>query len=180
MHGLDVATASTNTAGITITRDLDNTNNANTGSNVVTNIQSLAADEVVAPKLSGSISVATAEGASDAIDRIDAAMVTLNEQRANLGAVSNRLDHTITNLSNVNVNLQASRSRIEDADFAVSDKQSDQVSDFVAGCYSDAGTSKCFQAICPKLAARLSETSSNKRKAPSLGGLLFCSIFFFS
>ena len=40
------------------------------------------------------------------------------EQRAELGSVSNRLDHTITNLSNVNVNLQASRSRIEDADFA--------------------------------------------------------------
>lgn len=116
--GLAVATASTNTAGITITRDLDNTHNANTGSNVVTNIQSLAADEVVEPKMAGSISVATAAGASDAIDRIDAAMVTLQEQRATLGSVSNRLDHTITNLSNVNVNLQASRSRIEDADFA--------------------------------------------------------------
>ena len=114
--GLSVATASTSTAGITITRDLDGT--ATTGSTVVTNIQSLAADEVVAPKLAGSISVATAEGASDAIDRIDAAMVTLQEQRATLGSVSNRLDHTITNLSNVNVNLQASRSRIEDADFA--------------------------------------------------------------
>ena len=86
---------------------------------MVTNIQSLAADEVVEPKLSGSISVATAAEASDAIDRIDAALVTLNEQRANLGAVSNRLDHTVTNLSNVNVNLQASRSRIEDADFAI-------------------------------------------------------------
>ena len=97
---------------------MDNTHNANTGSNVVTNIQSLAADEVVAPKMAGSISVATAEGASDAIDRIDAALVKLQEQRAELGSVSNRLDHTITNLSNVNVNLQASRSRIEDADFA--------------------------------------------------------------
>ena len=119
INGLKVVTDSTNTAGITITRDLDNTNNANTGSNVVTNIQSLAADEVGDPTFSGSISVATADGASDAIDRIDAALVTLNEQRANLGAVSNRLDHTVTNLSNVNVNLQASRSRIEDADFAI-------------------------------------------------------------
>ncbi len=119
IDGLAVAVASTNTAGITITRDLDNTNNATTGSNVVTNIQSLAADEVGDPTFSGSITVATADGASDAIDRIDAALVTLNEQRANLGAVSNRLDHTVTNLSNVNVNLQASRSRIEDADFAI-------------------------------------------------------------
>ncbi len=117
IEGLSVAAASTNTAGITITRALTGT--ATTGSTVVTNIQSLAADEVVEPKLSGSISVATAAEASDAIDRIDAALVTLNEQRANLGAVSNRLDHTVTNLSNVNVNLQASRSRIEDADFAI-------------------------------------------------------------
>ena len=119
IDGLAVATASTNTAGITITRDLDNTNNATTGSNVVTNIQSLAADEVGDPTFSGAITVATADGAADAINRIDAALVTLNEQRANLGAVSNRLDHTVTNLSNVNVNLQASRSRIEDADFAI-------------------------------------------------------------
>jgi flagellin len=35
-----------------------------------------------------------------------------------LGAESNRLDHTIDNLTNVETNLQGSRSRIEDADFA--------------------------------------------------------------
>ncbi len=117
IEGLTVATAATTQAGVDITRDL--TLAATTGSTVVTNITSLAADEVGDPTFSGSISVATADGAADAIDRIDAALVTLNEQRANLGAVSNRLDHTVTNLSNVNVNLQASRSRIEDADFAI-------------------------------------------------------------
>ena len=115
--GLTVVTAATTQAGVDITRDL--TGAATTGSTVVTNITSLAADEVGDPTFSGSISVATAEGAADAINRIDAALVTINEQRANLGAVSNRLDHTVTNLSNVNVNLQASRSRIEDADFAI-------------------------------------------------------------
>ena len=117
IEGLTVVTAATTQAGVDITRSL--TGAATTGSTVVTNITSLAADEVGDPTFSGSISVATAEGAADAIDRIDAALVTLNEQRANLGAVSNRLDHTVTNLSNVNVNLQASRSRIEDADFAI-------------------------------------------------------------
>ena len=115
--GLSVtATSSGKTAQIDVTRAL--TGKATVGSTVVTNIESLAADEVEGATFSGGISVTTAELASNAIDRIDAALVTLQEQRANLGSVSNRLDHTITNLSNVNVNLQASRSRIEDADFA--------------------------------------------------------------
>ena len=85
----------------------------------MTNIASLASDEAAEATFTGGISVETAAAASNAIDRIDAALVMLQEQRAELGSVSNRLDHTITNLSNVNVNLQASRSRIEDADFAV-------------------------------------------------------------
>lgn len=116
IEGLTVATSTGTTAEVSITRAL--TGSGNVGSTVVTNIESLSADEVGEATFSGGISVATAEAASNAIDRIDAALVTLQEQRAELGAVSNRLDHTITNLSNVNVNLQASRSRIEDADFA--------------------------------------------------------------
>ena len=55
---------------------------------------------------------------SNAINRIDAALLTLNAQRAELGAVSNRMDHTINNLSNVSSNLQSGLSRIQDADFA--------------------------------------------------------------
>ena len=118
LEGVSVtADASGASARIDITRALTGT--ASVGSTVVTNIESLAADEVEGATFSGGISVETAAAASDAIDRIDAALVMLQEQRAELGSVSNRLDHTITNLSNVNVNLQASRSRIEDADFAV-------------------------------------------------------------
>ena len=64
------------------------------------------------------ISVNTAEGATDAITAIDSAIQTLNSQRANLGAVSNRLDNTINNLSNVTINLEGGKGRIEDADFA--------------------------------------------------------------
>ena len=116
IEGLAVTTATGTTATISMTRALTGT--ATTGSTVVTNIESLSASEAAEATFSGGISVETAEAASDAIDRIDAALVKLQEQRAELGSVSNRLDHTITNLSNVNVNLQASRSRIEDADFA--------------------------------------------------------------
>jgi flagellin len=56
--------------------------------------------------------------AQSAITAIDGAIVTLNAQRASLGAISNRLDSTVSNLTNISSNLQAGRGRIEDADFA--------------------------------------------------------------
>ena len=67
---------------------------------------------------SGSASVMSSEAALAAVENIDAAITTLNTQRANLGAVSNRLDNTVNNLSNVVINLEGGKGRIEDADFA--------------------------------------------------------------
>ena len=64
------------------------------------------------------IAIDTASKASDAIAVIDRAIQDISSERANLGAVSNRLDHTISNLGNVVINTEASQSRIEDADFA--------------------------------------------------------------
>ena len=64
------------------------------------------------------LSVTTTVGAQSAIDALDNAIQTLNSQRAELGAVSNRLDSTVSNLTNISSNLQAGRGRIEDADFA--------------------------------------------------------------
>jgi flagellin len=64
------------------------------------------------------LSVATTVGAQSAIDSLDTAIKTLNTQRAELGAISNRLDSTVSNLTNISSNLQAGRGRIEDADFA--------------------------------------------------------------
>jgi flagellin len=64
------------------------------------------------------IAITTASKASDAIQVIDRALQDIASERANLGAVSNRLDHTISNLGNVVINTEASQSRIEDADFA--------------------------------------------------------------
>jgi flagellin len=62
--------------------------------------------------------VSTASLAAIAIDALDAAIQVVNSQRATLGSYSNRLDHTVTNLTNVSTNLQAGLGRIEDADFA--------------------------------------------------------------
>ena len=65
-----------------------------------------------------SVSVSSTAIANAAMTSIDAAILELNTQRANLGSYSNRLDSTVSNLTNVSANLQAGRGRIEDADFA--------------------------------------------------------------
>lgn len=67
---------------------------------------------------SGTITLNSASNAQTAIGLIDTAINSVNSQRASLGAVSNRLDSTVSNLTNISSNLQAGRGRIEDADFA--------------------------------------------------------------
>jgi flagellin len=62
--------------------------------------------------------VSTASLAAIAIGALDAAIQVVNSQRAQLGSYSNRLDHTVTNLTNVSTNLQSGLGRIQDADFA--------------------------------------------------------------
>ena len=64
------------------------------------------------------LSVATVEGANDAIKRVDAALTSVNGLRGELGAIQNRFESTIANLSTSVENLSASNSRILDADFA--------------------------------------------------------------
>ena len=65
------------------------------------------------------INVATSAAAEAAIDALDAALETVNGYRGDLGAIQNRLNHTVSNLANVVENTSASQSRILDADFAV-------------------------------------------------------------
>lgn len=65
------------------------------------------------------IAGATSDGAQNAIKAIDAALAQIDEQRADLGAVQNRFGHTISNLANVAENVSASRSRIQDTDYAL-------------------------------------------------------------
>lgn len=64
------------------------------------------------------VNISTAAGAQSAIDTIDTALEQINTTRSELGAVNNRLDFTISNLSNVSEKTSAARSRIVDADFA--------------------------------------------------------------
>ena len=55
----------------------------------------------------------------DEVTYIDNAIKNLNNQRSELGAVSNRLNHTVNNLTNISSNLSAAKGGIEDADFAL-------------------------------------------------------------
>lgn len=65
-----------------------------------------------------SVNVASAASAQRALDVIDRALEEINAVRSDMGAVTNRLEFTMSNLMNVSENTSASRSRIMDADFA--------------------------------------------------------------
>ena len=67
----------------------------------------------------GSLQLTTQVGAQSAIAVLDSAIEKVSSMRAELGAIENRLDHTVSNLMNLSENTAAARSRIEDADFSV-------------------------------------------------------------
>jgi flagellin len=69
------------------------------------------------------IDLKTEAGAQSALAVIDGALAQIDNQRADLGAVQNRFGHTISNLANIQENVSASRSRIQDTDFAVETAQ---------------------------------------------------------
>lgn len=64
------------------------------------------------------IDISTFEGAQAALTAVDNAIASVASQRANLGAVQNRMDSTVKNLAITSENLSAANSRIQDADFA--------------------------------------------------------------
>jgi flagellin len=65
-----------------------------------------------------SIDVSTAIGAQNALGIVNGAISNIDTQRAQLGAVQNRFENTISNLQNISENASAARSRIRDTDFA--------------------------------------------------------------
>ena len=64
------------------------------------------------------VNVRTFEASNDTIKRVDSALTSINAIRSALGAIQNRFESTIANLSTSVENLSASNSRIRDADFA--------------------------------------------------------------
>ncbi|OIQ25585.1 flagellin [uncultured Vibrio sp.] len=64
------------------------------------------------------IDVTSVGGAQESVAIIDTALNFVDSHRAELGAFQNRFDHAISNLDNINENVNASKSRIKDTDFA--------------------------------------------------------------
>lgn len=64
------------------------------------------------------INLGTVAGAQEAVIAIDQAIQKIDAQRADLGAVQNRFENTISNLQNIAENVSAARGRIQDTDFA--------------------------------------------------------------
>ena len=65
------------------------------------------------------LDISSAAGATSALTVLDSALAQINSARADLGAIQNRFSSTIANLQSRSENLTASRSRIQDADFAM-------------------------------------------------------------
>jgi Flagellin and related hook-associated proteins len=64
------------------------------------------------------LNLSTRQGANSALTKLDDALASVSTERAKLGAVQNRLEHTINNLGTTSENLSASESRIRDVDMA--------------------------------------------------------------
>ncbi|RBP91503.1 flagellin [Cytobacillus firmus] len=64
------------------------------------------------------VDVSTQSGASSALESLDKAIKSVSSERSKLGAVQNRLEHTINNLNTSSENLTAAESRIRDVDMA--------------------------------------------------------------
>ena len=122
-----VTSAATAAAAIVYTAQVklssNNSFNVRAGSNGVPNLEALGFKE---GKFGGSdnglkvnqLDVSTISGATQAITAIDAAINTVSAAQAKSGAINNRLDVVISNLTEGSKNMQASRSRILDTDYA--------------------------------------------------------------
>ena len=102
-------------AVVTVAPTISENGTAGTVSETTTGVTAL--NSVYGTDIS-TISIDTDTGANAAIASLDTAINGINAQRAVFGAGMNRLEYAIDNLTNVSQNASASRSRIEDADYA--------------------------------------------------------------
>lgn len=116
-----VAAAATTRSTVTLTASQNITISGvaptDTGFSAATTAASLSGTAI------SNISVATVTGANTALASVDAALTSISSSRATLGAVQNRFSSVISNLQTTAENLTASRSRIQDADFAAETAQ---------------------------------------------------------
>lgn len=105
-HSAEFMTAYLNKIGVDVTI---------TGkSNIVTQATPNGQNIVVPTNLS----IVTQVNASNAIEAVDKAIDQVSDQRSYLGAIQNRLEHTVTNLNTMSESLTSAESRIRDVDMA--------------------------------------------------------------
>ena len=110
-QSLTTAGTNSNTSGYLV---LDSSKSYSTTA-TTTNIMTSASSTLNA--VSG-LDVTTVANSSKAIATVDSALALINSERAKYGALQSRFENTIANLQTTSENLSASRSRIQDADFA--------------------------------------------------------------
>lgn len=91
---------------------------ANAGQTISVNVERAGGFGAVGLGI-GDLSIDTIGGASSTLTAVLEAISIIDAQRADLGAIQNRFQSTIRNLSNISENVSAARSRIRDTDFAV-------------------------------------------------------------
>jgi flagellin len=91
---------------------------ANAGQNISVNLSRTGGGYGASGLSINKLSVSSVSGASAALASIDSAIKVVDGARADLGAIQNRFQSTIRNLSNIVENVSAARSRIKDTDFA--------------------------------------------------------------
>lgn len=91
---------------------------ANAGQNISVNLSRTGGGYGSSGLGISKLSISSVGGASAALASIDSAIKTIDSTRADLGALQNRFQSTIRNLSNIVENVSAARSRIRDTDFA--------------------------------------------------------------
>ena len=99
---------------------------AATSTNLQVGWEDTAADSINITTIAGAgiasavtaLGVDTSANAAAAITGLDGQISTLSTSRSGVGAVQNRLEHTVSNLQNISENTSAARSAIQDADFA--------------------------------------------------------------
>ena len=117
----DAAGAEDSTATFSFQAGVGNNSGADVFSVTVKNADSTTLDVFVANASDATVNdvnLLSQTSAGSAITAVDAAIATVSSERANLGAVSNRMASTMANLDQIRVNLTASKGRIADADFA--------------------------------------------------------------
>jgi flagellin len=119
---LDSATTASATANVVvggfITLDNIDTSFTVQNNNTVGSVATAGSTQASEIDSVEAIDISTQSGANNAISVVDAAIAKIDTIRGDLGAVQNRFESTIANLSNISENISSARSRILDADIA--------------------------------------------------------------